>query len=220
MENDLTGANRWEVMIKLVVFDLWKTLVYKDVPHSTVAKIHEEMELEVDLKSFTKNFERIVETKGWDSKYDAYKALCEGTDIEATDENVDKIIHIRDSAELKTLAFPHTVPMLKQLKEKGYKLGLISNSTVFSVEAIEKLGFLSIIDHKVFSFDVGFAKPDQRIFEKMLELSGCRADETVMVGDNFDYDVKAARDVGINAIHFKSWDQLKQEFGEFNIRLN
>jgi HAD superfamily hydrolase (TIGR01549 family) len=206
-------------MIKLIVFDLWKTLVYKDVPHSTVNKIREEMGLKIDGKRFMKDFERVVETKKWESRYEAYKALCEETDIETTDENINKIMHIRDSAELKTLTFPHTVSMLKQLKENGYRLGLISNSTAFSIEAAEKLGFLELIDYKVFSFDVGIIKPDPRIFERMLEISGFEPNEVIMVGDKMDDDVLPAREVGMNAIHFRSWEQLKKEFEGFGIEL-
>jgi putative hydrolase of the HAD superfamily len=87
------------------------------------------------------------------------------------------------------------------------------------METIEKLNFLSLIDYKIFSFDVGTTKPDPRIFEKMLEVSGCEPNEVIMVGDNFDYDVEAARNVGMNAIHFRDWEQLKRDFKEFGIEL-
>lgn len=49
---------------------------------------------------------------------------------------------------------------------------------------------------------LGVRKPENRAFEQALETCGVRAEETVFV-DDFIENIHAARDLGINAIHFR-----------------
>src|SRR3989442_127547 len=52
----------------------------------------------------------------------------------------------------------------------------------------------------VISCEVGFGKPDRRIFEIALERIGANAHETVMVGDSLARDVAGAHAAGIRAV--------------------
>lgn len=124
----------------------------------------------------------------------------------------------RDGYETKL--YSYTVPMLKQLREKNHKTGLISNSSVFAVEQIKKkTNLLDYIDYQLFPYNVGSMKPDSKIFEEMLRISRCKPKETLMVGNKFEEDVIPPRIIGMNAILFESYDQLKGELGKFSIYL-
>lgn len=57
------------------------------------------------------------------------------------------------------------------------------------------------------SCDLGFAKPDCRAFERVLESEGSRADRTVHIGDSWECDVLGATAAGWGAI----WISAKKQ---------
>ncbi len=95
---------------------------------------------------------------------------------------------------------PGAVATLRRLREDGYLLGLI---TVCS-EDIEVLWpeseFAGLFDAEVFSSDVGFSKPDPRIYLRCCELLGVEPAEAVFVGDGANDELAGARRVGMDAI--------------------
>ena len=54
------------------------------------------------------------------------------------------------------------------------------------------------------SAELGYAKPDKEIFEKALELAGCTAEESVMVGDRLDNDMIPAKAIGMETVWIKN----------------
>ena len=207
-------------MIKLIIFDLWQTLAYRDVDYSTTSKMLEETRVEIAKDKFVKIFEKSIQTKKWNSKFEAYKNLCQNMDLETNEKNINLLIKIRDKAEAETKLYSHTISMLKQLRQQKYKIGLISNSSIFAVEQIKKrTNLLEYIDYPLFSFDVGIIKPNLQFFKEMLKISSYKPKETIMIGDKLNDDVIPPRKIGMNSIHFKNYEQLKQELKNFNITI-
>ena len=56
----------------------------------------------------------------------------------------------------------------------------------------------------VASAEIGYVKPDKKIFQKALELAGCTAEESIMVGDRLDNDIIPAKELGMNTIWIKN----------------
>lgn len=52
------------------------------------------------------------------------------------------------------------------------------------------------------SDEVGSTKPNPQIFEAALSKAKAKKENSIMIGDNLDFDVLGARDFGIKAIHF------------------
>ncbi len=206
-------------MIKLVVFDLWKTLIYRDVRYSSTARMAEKTGLNIPKDKFVETYEETIRTQKWNSKFEAYKALCEKVGLVATDENINLLINIRDQVEKKTKRFSHTLSMLKELRSQDYKIGLLSNSSIFVMEEIEKANVLKYIDYPVFSYEVGAVKPNPLVFEKMLEISGCKPSEILMIGDNMVDDVIAPKNLGWNSIFFENYEKLKKDLRDYNVVL-
>jgi putative hydrolase of the HAD superfamily len=96
--------------------------------------------------------------------------------------------------------FPETTEVLRTLKSRGFKLGVISNfdSRVYSV--MRSLDILSFFDAVTISSEAGYAKPAPEIFQVALRSLGVQADDALLVGDNLEDDVEAAQQVGIHAI--------------------
>lgn len=207
-------------MIKLIIFDLWQTLAYRNTKKWSTSQMLEKTWSSLPHKDFVKIFELSLQTKKRNSKYEAYENLCKNMGLLMTKDNVNLLMNIRDFAESKTKEYPHSISMLKQLQKQGYKTWLLSNSSIFAVEAIkEKTAILDYIDYPLFSFELGTIKPDLAFFEKMLEITACKPEETIMVWDKLDDDVLPPRELGMHAILFENYEQLKSDFASFGIVL-
>lgn len=97
---------------------------------------------------------------------------------------------------------PHAYEVLDYLKNK-YRLAVVSNGTKSSQhQKMANFGFQPYFETMVLSDDVGFPKPDKRIFEKTLEIMQVSAAEAIMIGDDFDADIVGAQRAGIRQIWF------------------
>ena len=94
-------------------------------------------------------------------------------------------------------AYPDVLPALDALAGRGYALGLVSNFEEWLELVLEAVELTSYFPVRVISGVEGVEKPDPRIFEIALERAGVRAEESVYVGDHPDFDVEAARSVGM-----------------------
>ncbi len=116
--------------------------------------------------------------------------------------------------------FPHAVPMLKKIRKQGIRTGLITNSGKFGIRQIKKsTKILENIDFPIFSFETGLSKPDTRLFKEILKRAKCAPGEAVMVGDKLIDDIAPAKIVGMNAIQFTTYENLKKELKKFAIDL-
>ncbi len=207
-------------MAKLVVFDLWKTLAEKSF--STAESIRKEFCPQSTLRHryFVKLFEEVTQTTKWQSRESMAESTLKKLGSEPSKKNIARFIDIMEEAESNLSVYPHSIQMLKSLKVHGYITGLVSNSNVFSAENIrEKSDILRHIDFPVFSFETGTIKPDKRIFKALLEKAGCEPWDAVMVGDKEDDDIIPARELGMKAILYESYGQLKSEFETLGIHI-
>lgn len=93
---------------------------------------------------------------------------------------------------------------LAALCDKGYRLGIIANQNVGTAERLEYWGLRKFFDVIAASAEIGYAKPDKKIFEKALEMAMCRAEESVMVGDRLDNDIIPAKALGMKTVWIKN----------------
>ena len=68
-------------------------------------------------------------------------------------------------------------------------------------------GIADAFHHLVISAEVGMMKPDPRIYRLALERVGVAPEEAVFI-DDFPENIDAARAVGLQAIHFRTADQV------------
>lgn len=93
---------------------------------------------------------------------------------------------------------------LTALRDHWYRLGIIANQKQGTAERLAKWGLCQFFDVIVASAEVGYAKPDKRIFEKAFMLAGCCAEESVMVGDRLDNDIAPAKALGMITVWIKN----------------
>lgn len=95
--------------------------------------------------------------------------------------------------------YDDTLETLKYIKEKGYRNIILSNNIPELPEIAESIGLMEYVDICISSANVGFEKPNSRIFLHAIELAG-NPQEAWMVGDNLKADVRGAEAVGMRAI--------------------
>jgi len=99
--------------------------------------------------------------------------------------------------------FPDVLPTLHWLKERGYRLGAVTNRGYSGPrfhDEMRDLGLTDLFEATVISCDVGYMKPHPRIFQYALKRMGVDAEETVMVGDSLRADVEGAKTLGMTAV--------------------
>jgi putative hydrolase of the HAD superfamily len=97
--------------------------------------------------------------------------------------------------------FPETMPTLIHLKAHGYHLGVISNGlTIKQYEKLVRLGLHHFFDSVVTSQQANVEKPDIAIFEMAMEKMGCKAENSIMIGNSFSDDILGAINAGMSAV--------------------
>lgn len=94
----------------------------------------------------------------------------------------------------------NTLYTLKKLREMGKRLALISNADVTEIISWDKSPLAHCFDKVVFSFEVGFVKPEPEIYEYTLKALNVTAKEAVFVGDGGCSELKGAHRVGLTTI--------------------
>ena len=116
----------------------------------------------------------------------------------------------------KTLLFPHTIEILDYLTAKGYKLHLITNGfekTQWS--KINNSGLSPYFTHMITSEASNSLKPKKAIFDYALNKAGAKLEESIMLGDNLDADIKGAINAGMDCIfvnHIKAITDIQSTY--------
>jgi 2-haloacid dehalogenase len=113
--------------------------------------------------------------------------------------------------EMAAGQFDQVVCVLSEVKAAGLRCYALSN---MEPEAFwiryARFPFMTWFDGHVISGLEGVAKPDQRIFEILLERYALAPEATVFV-DDVQRNVQAARALGINAVRYTGAQQLRRE---------
>ena len=93
-----------------------------------------------------------------------------------------------------------------------YPLTVVTNGFVeVQYEKFDKSGLRNCFSHIVLSEEVGYQKPNPRIFEEALRMNGISAEDVVMIGDSWNSDIQGAINAGIDQIWIrKSKDPLPE----------
>jgi putative hydrolase of the HAD superfamily len=98
--------------------------------------------------------------------------------------------------------FPETMATLIHLKAQGYHMGVISNGiTIKQYEKLVRLGLHHFFDSVITSQEAGVEKPDKAIFEMAMDRMGCKAENSVMIGNSFNDDILGAINAGMSAVY-------------------
>lgn len=101
------------------------------------------------------------------------------------------------------IPYPDAERVLCELRNRGYLIGVIANQSPGTADRLEKWGLSEFISVICASAEEGIAKPDLQFFRRAFTLAGCRAEESVMVGDRIDNDICPANRLGMTTVWIK-----------------
>jgi HAD superfamily hydrolase (TIGR01509 family) len=87
--------------------------------------------------------------------------------------------------------------VLATLKDRGYRLGMVSNACGNVAALCDEFGYSPSLSAVVDSHWFGRAKPDPAIFAHALHLLDASAERTGFVGDSLDHDIRPAKQLGM-----------------------
>jgi HAD superfamily hydrolase (TIGR01662 family) len=206
--------------LNVIFFDLGSTLIYSKDPWPPIYERADQALVEVLRKAGIP-----LEIKGFFSEFgtflDSYYAGRSGSTVEKTTFSVlSELLErngVRDipASEVRTALDAmysitqenwyleaDALPTLKILREKGYRLGMISNTSDDKnvQQLIDRYDLRPFFDSIITSAGCGIRKPDQRIFQLALDYFGVPPDQTAMVGDIPEADIFGANQLGMYSI--------------------
>lgn len=195
-------------MIKAVVFDLDHTLFDR---YATIKKLVPQLRKHFDLGDGITDEYFIQELsyadkhfvhKGWEGIYNHLVSKGIFKTLPGFAEYTEIVLrHFRHIAE----KYDFAEPVLKKIKSKGYKIGLITNgSHELQYKKLGMLELTDLFDEIIVSGDTPYQKPDERIFLMMAEKMGVEPSEMMYVGDHPLNDVEGSRKAGCVSVWVKT----------------
>lgn len=103
----------------------------------------------------------------------------------------------------QTHLFPSTKEVLTDLKNSNYRLHIITNGfKEVQFTKLENSGIIHFFDDILCSEEIGEAKPHPLVFQGALKRTNAKADQSIMIGDDFNADVVGAENAGIRGVLF------------------
>lgn len=186
--------------VRAVVFDLWDTIVDFDQSESDAVNRRIAERLAVP-------YERYGETWYSPESYrnrmvgpiaPCFAAACQALGVAA---DVDELVGWR--LELtRRLLVPRAglLETLAALRERGLRVGLISNCSEEVADAWPDTSFAGLFDDAIFSATAGLAKPDPAIYRLAAAGLGVEPEECLFVGDGANDELRGAQDVGMTPV--------------------
>jgi putative hydrolase of the HAD superfamily len=206
--------------IKGIAFDLGSTLIkfngeWLDVLKQQAAHLTDYLiahGLPIDHDAFTVRHREIVDqfyTRGqqdwieFTAEHTLRLTLTEFNQPAVSDELITGALSASFAhGESLWQPFMDTYRTLDTLKERGYKLGIISNARDAANvnRLIDNAQLRPWFDPILISADVGVRKPNPRIFKVLLDYWQLPPDEVVMVGDMLGADILGAHNANMRGI--------------------
>jgi putative hydrolase of the HAD superfamily len=119
-------------------------------------------------------------------------------------ELLHKVLELDHRALSSQFEVPEsTLAALREIRHRGYKVGLVSNATPTGEvmrHDLEVLGLADLIDAASFSSEVGFRKPDPRIYLAVTKALELDPQDCLFIGDRVKEDIAGPRSLGMRAV--------------------
>lgn len=199
--------------INHIFFDLdhtlWDFETNSDIAFQTIFKQHN---VKVSLEKFL-NYYKPINKKYWNlyskdkvSKEDLRVGRLKDTfnkiNVQVSDELIDKlsIDYIKVLPD-SNLLFDGAHDLLTYL-QPNYEMHIITNGfNEVQFKKLEKSNLTQYFKSIITSEDVGVKKPNPIIFKHALTQANATANESIMIGDNWEADIMGAKNSGFDVIY-------------------
>lgn len=203
--------------MKNIIFDIGGVILHWDMDELLDEFANNEEERKFiynniyDTKEWAK--EGIIDI-GYITQYDFIKIIQDKTNhtndslIEDFILNYYKLFYIIDDV----------INLMKKLKDKGYKIYVLSNINDYITERIDMKRILEYTDGYILSYQVHKVKPNIDIFEELLNKYNINPNESLIIDDNAD-NLKTANKLGIKGRNIikNSYEDILKLLEEYDV---
>lgn len=196
------------MMIKAIIFDMGDIFYDATVWRRSIYKKLKAMGYMEDYDSLFDKWDRLlIETHLGIQKYeDLFKKfiLSLGFSKEQLIEIESHSNEIQKQVEENRCLFEGVKETLSELKKRGFRLAVLSNTESSESKNRERMRRLNInqyFDYVVCSVDIGYVKPQPEAFQIVLDKLRVDQDESIYVAHDFD-ELRGARKFGLKCIAF------------------
>lgn len=90
--------------------------------------------------------------------------------------------------------------ILGRVREKGVKIGLISNADIIDIKYWNDSPLSAFFDSVIFSCDVGILKPQTEIYQLAMKRLNVKPEESIFIGDGGSNELFGAQRAGMKTI--------------------
>lgn len=197
-------------MIKTISFDIGNTLIENN-KEDKITKL--ESILKRDRSEFIDQYKKLFQTQ-CDELINIVSIFLKKIRIE--DERIqEQIIEMftqNQSINCKISGKKREV--LQKLKERGFTIIAISNNCIHSNNYDNYLKGLNIFDKIFYSYEIGYCKPDKRVFKFVEQYYNITNKEIIHIGDSIKSDYNAGIENGWNALLYDP----KNNYEDMNVK--
>ncbi len=214
-----------------VLFDYGHTLIsFDERPHSALMSAYEKVNqlLSSTLKQEVPAANVLIErvSKAVDDEiqrdYEAgreeeveiaaiYDTALRGLGLTVEPRLVERVMELEQEGWLGSVHVgPDVNRTLGHLRERGLRLGLVSNAAYLPrlmTDQLAALGLKAFFDGLTFSSEVGVRKPSPKIYADALEKVRVSADRALFIGDRVREDVQGPQSLGMLAVLTREFRQ-------------
>ena len=203
-------------MIKVITFDFYNTLVrfwppLEDIQADTCWKMGLTVPRDAIRRGYAKadilfnraNEEEPLSLRSPERRREFFaeyeQLILETAGVPVTRGLAGQIWDLAIAVPKEFTPFEDTLPALEGLRERGYRLGVITNLRADLESLIRRAGLDGCLEFSVNSLQAGKEKPHPPIFEEALRHAAVAPEEVLHVGDQVRSDVGGARAMGMRA---------------------
>ena len=196
---------------KAIIFDLFGTLV--DDFGSSVGQMHHEMAaaLAVPYEQFMQLWGQTAKMRiigAFETVEASIKYVCDTMKVSPPAEQLEKAVEIRMKYIRQALRpRPDAISTVSELKNKGYKIGLLSNCSIEIPILWQETAFADLFDTTIFSSRERLKKPDARIYDLVCKRLDVMPASCLYIADGEDHELKAAASVGLHPVLIRTSSQ-------------
>jgi putative hydrolase of the HAD superfamily len=194
-----------------IIFDLFGTLVDDFV--SSVGQMHQEMAaaLAVPYEQFMQFWGQTAKMRiigAFESVEANIEYVCDAMKVSPQTEQVERAVEIRMKyIRLALRPKPDAINTPSELRNQGYKIGLLSNCSIEIPILWQQTAFADLFDTAIFSSRERLKKPDPRIFHLACERIGVTPERCLYIADGEDHELTAAAKVGLHPVLIRTSSQ-------------
>ncbi len=167
-------------MIKNVVFDMGGVLIRFDAEHYTARFVPDPADYELMRRELFRSIEWVWMDRGTITDDEVVAAVC----ARLPERLHQAVRDILDNWHQDIPPLDGVYDLVKELKGKGYRIYLLSNTCTRFHEFRKNIPALEFFDGEFVSCDFHFVKPEPGIYLRFLEYFHLRPEECVFIDDD------------------------------------